>query len=323
LAKDENRSIRSSVLNNPNKPNISLEEYKLTETINERMPSQNKEVTEQEQNGQLLTTEPAKTNDNLEIARAELEKICDKSGIPHDKFHILHIDNKSEPVKVLQKPPLITAVDCSIRHSIACDPAASPEILTQLSKDEDWGVRCAVARNPSTSPEAFAQLSKDENSNVRRFVANNPCIPAEILAQLAKNEDWFTRRSVADNSSTPPEVLTQLSKDEDSSVRGCAINNPNISLEEYVISPEYANIIKQMTSFGGVNISVEQRDDLCNGKTIKLEGIVRDKTKQKYTADIKINKETGKVEFETCRHYIPEVSPTLKKQISIKGRPKL
>jgi hypothetical protein len=42
-----------------------------------------------------------------------------------------------------------------------------PEILDELSRDEDSGVRWRVAENPNTSPETLDYLSKDKDWLVR------------------------------------------------------------------------------------------------------------------------------------------------------------
>ena len=66
------------------------------------------------------------------------------------------------------------------------------------------------ATNPSTSPEILSQLSKDEKAYVRWYVAENPSTPPEILSQLSKDKDTGIRCNVAKNPSTPPEIRDQI-----------------------------------------------------------------------------------------------------------------
>jgi len=90
------------------------------------------------------------------------------------------------------------------------NPSTPPEILSQLSKDEDATVRRFVAMNSSTPPEILSQLSKDEDASVRWYVAGNPSTPPEILSQLSKDKDTGIRCNVAKNPSTPPEIRDQI-----------------------------------------------------------------------------------------------------------------
>ena len=74
-----------------------------------------------------------------------------------------------------------------------------PDVLDELSWDEDWCVRWYVASNRNTKPETLDVLSRDENSYVRRYVAENPNTSPEILDTLSQDKDSIVRCFVADN----------------------------------------------------------------------------------------------------------------------------
>ncbi len=63
-----------------------------------------------------------------------------------------------------------------------------PEVLDELSKDEDFYVRWDVAENPNTTSETLDYLSKDEYWYIRCGVANNTNTTSETLKQMAKVE---------------------------------------------------------------------------------------------------------------------------------------
>jgi hypothetical protein len=96
-----------------------------------------------------------------------------------------------------------------MNNYLLAETTTDPEVLDELSKDEDPRVRCWVAENTNTSPETLDKLSKDKNYGVR----------------------W----RVADNSNTSPETLVYLSKDKDLATRDKAKSNPN-----------YPNIFKRI-----------------------------------------------------------------------------
>jgi len=140
-----------------------------------------------------------------------------------------------------------------VRTGVASNPNATPELLSQFAKDEDWLVRAAVAKNLNASSELLLQLSKDESWFVRVAVAENHTTSPELLSQLVKDESSFVRDAVAKNPNTPTETLTYLVNNEEDgwlpTPRDLAFSNPNISrelLEEYVpvddlnISPNLA-----------------------------------------------------------------------------------
>ena len=71
------------------------------------------------------------------------------------------------------------------------------------------------ANNSNTPPEVLEDLSRDEDYRVREAVAKNPNTSPEILENLSHDEDQFVREAVAYNSNTPPEVLENLSHDSE------------------------------------------------------------------------------------------------------------
>ena len=96
---------------------------------------------------------------------------------------------------------------------------ASPEMINELVKDEDWRVRKEVAKNPNTPAEVLRKLAEDEDWLVRKEVAEHPSTPIEVLRKLAEDEVENVRYAVAENPRTPVDILRKLAEDEDWLVR--------------------------------------------------------------------------------------------------------
>jgi hypothetical protein len=146
--------------------------------------------------------------------------------------HIEDIENEIESLEQklgLSRQQYLKADSIDSKEYLAQNTKTSPEVLKQLSKDNDPDVRWAVARNPSTPPEVLLQLSKDRKKEVRQAVAQNTKTPPEVLTQLSRDIDDDIRYEVAKNLNTPSEVLTQLSKDPD--LRYRVADNPNTPTE--------------------------------------------------------------------------------------------
>ena len=107
--------------------------------------------------------------------------------------------------------------------------STDPDILDQLSTDEDADVREAVAGNENCYPHVLEHtLSKDKKAEVRFYVAGNPNCPLHVLEELSTDEDEYVRAAVAGNKNCPPDVLEHpLSKDENEYVREAVAANPN------------------------------------------------------------------------------------------------
>ena len=60
-----------------------------------------------------------------------------------------------------------------MKYKLAVNKRTSKEILTILSKDEDWNVRSCVAHNLNTPKEVLTILSTDEDSWVRWNTVRN------------------------------------------------------------------------------------------------------------------------------------------------------
>ena len=101
---------------------------------------------------------------------------------------------------------------------------ASPEMINELVKDEDWHVRREFVMNPKAPVEALRKLAEDEDWLVRKEVAEHPSTPIEVLRKLAEAEDEVenVRYAVAENPRTPVDILRKLAEDEDWLVRSAA-----------------------------------------------------------------------------------------------------
>ena len=99
---------------------------------------------------------------------------------------------------------------------------ASPEMINELVKDEDWHVRREFVMNPNTPAEVLRKLAEDEDWLVRKEVAEHPSTPIEVLRKLAEDEVENVRYAVAENPRTPVDILRKLAEDEDWLVRSAA-----------------------------------------------------------------------------------------------------
>jgi len=114
-----------------------------------------------------------------------------------------------------------------VRREVARNPAASPDVLAELSKDPTWRVRKSVVNNPNTSMETFEDMAKMQDSRYRRAVAKSPLTPPELLAQLATDRGYTVRSAVAKNPNTSIETLEKLANDKNIDVVWNALQNPN------------------------------------------------------------------------------------------------
>jgi hypothetical protein len=147
----------------------------------------------------------------------------------------------------------------SERLELAQSEATDPDVLDELSRDDDievlravasnyetwrhtldamvrrsstpdYGVAVAVARRTDVSSTTLDYLAENEEEDVRRAVADNPSTHPETLDMLS--EDFFmdVRLYVADNTNTPPETLESLLYDEDHEVAEFAAANRSLPM---------------------------------------------------------------------------------------------
>jgi hypothetical protein len=90
-----------------------------------------------------------------------------------------------------------------MNNYLLAETTTDPEVLDELSKDEDPRVRWSVAGNPNTASETLDYLSKDKYSGVRCQVALNPNTSPETLDYLSRDKDWVTRYKAKSNPNYP------------------------------------------------------------------------------------------------------------------------
>ena len=83
------------------------------------------------------------------------------------------------------------------KDEMAESPNTHVDVLTELSKDDDWEVRLGVAENPNTPKDVLIELSKDDSREIRYIVALNPNTPKDVLIELSKDKDCNAICSVA------------------------------------------------------------------------------------------------------------------------------
>ena len=143
----------------------------------------------------------------------------DKNDEPH---YAIPESNAVDDIEFLKKHGKLNLLDIQ---------NASPEVLEELTEDEDEEVRREVAYNPRTPAEVLRKLAEDKDEEVREEVAYNSRTPVEVLKKLAEDEYWNMRRGVAENPSTPAEVLRKLAEDKDGDVRRVVVKNLNTPAE--------------------------------------------------------------------------------------------
>lgn len=60
-----------------------------------------------------------------------------------------------------------------VKRKLAVGLNTPKEVLTTLSKDEDWYIRSYISRNPNTPKEILDELAKDKMWVVRRGLKPN------------------------------------------------------------------------------------------------------------------------------------------------------
>lgn len=115
------------------------------------------------------------------------------------------------------KDNILKAMSTDERILLAYDSETSPELLVELSKDEEWLVCLALTENANTPADALTALSQHEMNIVRSSVADHANTPAATLTALSSDDDEVVRWSVATNANTPLNTVETLAK---------AIKNP-------------------------------------------------------------------------------------------------
>ncbi|WP_433718655.1 hypothetical protein [Microbacterium laevaniformans] len=139
-----------------------------------------------------------------------------------------------------------------VRHALASNPGARPDVLDQLSRDADVRVRAAALENPTCPAgalrDAYRSALEDvelkatavahENADAAfiRAAASDPDpvlrstaigrwdAPADVLA-LAANGDNLDRLCVAENPGAGSQLMSQLSKSAEPEIRAACAGN--------------------------------------------------------------------------------------------------
>jgi hypothetical protein len=127
------------------------------------------------------------------------------------------------------------------RSALAENPGVIPEILIELSTDQDEMVRSSVAANPSIPGEVLDRLSSDPSILVLSKVASNPKSTADMLNKLItqsfsiESDDIYDgeiiRMEAASNPNLPKELIISLSKDPSASVQSYVAANSSTPIE--------------------------------------------------------------------------------------------
>ena len=95
------------------------------------------------------------------------------------------------------------------------ESTSDTSVLKTLAQDSkgmsSWAVRKSVAENTNVTPEILLQLSDDEDWRVRRAVAENFKTNSEVFLKLSKDKEWYVREAVAKNAKATIKALSMLS----------------------------------------------------------------------------------------------------------------
>ena len=148
----------------------------------------------------------------------------------YPNYHYYIALNPNTPPEILAELSLDN--NEGVRKSVAQNPSTSVDVLRELSKNENETVRCYVALNPNTPVETLVELSRDQDSEVRRYLARNPNTPVEIANKIKNTEsERFVTRDLAKNPDTSADVLRELSQNWDTFTRSNVAQNPNTPTE--------------------------------------------------------------------------------------------
>jgi hypothetical protein len=98
------------------------------------------------------------------------------------------------------------------RTEVAQSLDVSPEVLTELSRDNAGIVRGYVAANPNTPRDVRATLISDTDDRVRAMMARSET-DSSFLETLSKDGERNVRLAVAENKNTPNDILMELAKE--------------------------------------------------------------------------------------------------------------
>ena len=118
----------------------------------------------------------------------------------------------------------------------------APEMLIEMSKDEDPEIRTISVYRSDFPPDRLDQMWSDSHDSIRWRVAIMSCNP-EVLERLSNDESAMVRGYVAENKHTYEKTISRLSKDETPDVRACAARNPNIPIEDLISLAEDFNCV--------------------------------------------------------------------------------
>lgn len=127
---------------------------------------------------------------------------------------------------------------------VAANPLTPSDVLTELSKHDDYAIRYLVASNPNTPEQTLIHLSKE----FPNAIAENPVVE---LLKLENPNGYFTRLSLARDRKTSPEILAKLisRKIEDAEICRAAARNPNTPAAALVDLVHWTSYVDDTDSF--------------------------------------------------------------------------
>lgn len=155
----------------------------------------------------------------MEVAQREnlrptmLEKLAND---PHYRVRETLAANRTVPVAILKQ--LADDEDSSVRIKVAYNPNTPIKVLLHMVRHNpyDTFARQALAHRRDATPQILEELSHEEDQYVLKALADNPNTPPAVLTTLAKHHDWEIRLRVCSNPNTPIPVLAILAKDRSS-----------------------------------------------------------------------------------------------------------
>jgi len=157
-----------------------------------------------------------------------------------------------------------------LRLLSAWNTETPPNVLEQLSMDDDWDyLREAVANNPSAPFNVLKRLTKDKSPRVAITAQSNSSGFEKELVKIANEKNPTTNLILAKGSQTSSEVLLNISKEIIDGVRQSReSSNPNASSHSKQrhpqLTPEDLEVLHQISQNRNLNsATTEYLVELC------------------------------------------------------------
>jgi len=100
----------------------------------------------------------------------------------------------------------------AVRLALLTNPAAPPEVLSELSAKPDGDILRALAMNPGLSSQRFARLARGADPETLALLASSPLLPQPLLVQLLQTATADTLPRLATRQDLSNACARQLAR---------------------------------------------------------------------------------------------------------------